>query len=218
MKNNRKLKSQTRRPCYRWLVAFAMLLLLSVAAHAENDGFMVSEIPDSVFVKMKGKSYPEGCNIKLSELRLLTLLYVDEQGRKKQGTMICNRLIANDLVSIFRELYRQRYPIHSIRLVDEYDASDERSMEANNTSCFNYRMTTNGSLSKHARGMAVDINPLWNPCIHITGKHAGKIEPRNARRTHKIDKNDLCYRLFIQHGFKWGGAWRSLKDYQHFEK
>ena len=33
-----------------------------------------------------------------------------------------------------------------------------------------------------------------------------------------IDRNDLCYRLFVKHGFTWGGSWRSLKDYQHFER
>ena len=33
----------------------------------------------------------------------------------------------------------------------------------------------------------------------------------------KIDENDLAYRLFIQHGFQWGGSWKTMKDYQHFE-
>lgn len=217
MRSNPMLTSVLRRARNCMAIIF-IVFLLPLALHAQTTGFKVSSIPDSVFTKMQGKSYPKGCKTNRSELRLLTLLYIDEHGTEKQGEMICNRIIADDLISIFRELHRQRYPIHSIRLIDEYNADDQRSMEANNTSCFNYRLTTNGALSKHARGMAVDINPLWNPCIHITGKHAGMIEPRNAQRTHKIDKNDLCYRLFIQHGFKWGGAWRSLKDYQHFEK
>jgi len=33
----------------------------------------------------------------------------------------------------------------------------------------------------------------------------------------KIDHDDLCYRLFIEHGFEWGGDWEDRKDYQHFE-
>ena len=36
--------------------------------------------------------------------------------------------------------------------------------------------------------------------------------------TYKIDENDLCCRLFKEHGFSWGGDWNSVKDYQHFEK
>ena len=37
-------------------------------------------------------------------------------------------------------------------------------------------------------------------------------------RSVKIKKGDLCYQLFIEHGFSWGGNWRTTKDYQHFEK
>lgn len=35
---------------------------------------------------------------------------------------------------------------------------------------------------------------------------------------HKIDHDDLCYKLFMEHGFEWGGDWKHSKDYQHFEK
>lgn len=201
----------------RILVTF-FLILSSCVIRAQDDSFRISRITDSVFQRINGKSFKDGGKTSIEELRYLTLLYIDENGKSRVGEMICNKAIAQDLIDIFRELYRQKYPIHSIRLVDEYDADDELSMEANNTSCFNYRLTTNGDLSKHARGMAVDINPLWNPCIHVSGKHAGMIEPKNAKRTHRINKNDLCYKLFTKHGFKWGGAWRTLKDYQHFER
>ena len=32
-----------------------------------------------------------------------------------------------------------------------------------------------------------------------------------------IDEQDLCYQLFTEAGFEWGGSWTSRKDYQHFE-
>ena len=32
-----------------------------------------------------------------------------------------------------------------------------------------------------------------------------------------IDKGDLCYKLFTENGFLWGGDFTSVKDYQHFE-
>lgn len=196
---------------------FAFFSVLTI--WGQNDDFRISTIDDATYQRIKDKSFKSNGIIKLSDLRHLNLLYINEKGETKLGEMICNKAIADDLIDIFRELYRQKYPIHSIRLVDEYDADDEKSMQANNTSCFNYRATSSGTkLSKHARGMAIDINPLWNPCIHISGRNAGKIEPKTAKRTHKIDRNDLCYKLFIKHGFRWGGAWKSLKDYQHFEK
>ena len=89
---------------------------------------------------MTGKSYPEeGAQIELSELRYLKLLYYDFNGRVRKGEMVCNQAIADDLLAIFKELYKAKYPIASIRLIDDFDGDDRRSMEANNTSCFNYR-------------------------------------------------------------------------------
>lgn len=141
--------------------------------------------------------------------------------------MVCHRRIAADLVAIFRQLYDAHYPIARMVLVDEYRADDETSMRANNTSCFCYR-TVAGSrkVSAHAMGMAVDINPLYNPYVKRRANGRLFIQPANAepythrerRFDYKIERGDLCHRLFLQHGFSWGGAWRSLKDYQHFEK
>ena len=99
-------------------------------------------------------------------------------------------------------------------------------MRDNNTSCFCYRNVSGSkNLSKHARGLAIDINPLYNPYIRYRKDGSQIIEPANAKPyadrskpyRYKIEKGDLCYRLFIKYGFTWGGSWRTMKDYQHFE-
>lgn len=165
------------------------------------------------------------------ELVRISIPYVDCEGRKQMGEIICNKEIEQDLKEIFQELFENRYTIERISLISEYGNDDERSMSANNTSCYCYR-TINGqkTLSKHARGMAVDVNPLYNPCVNL---RTGKIEPasgkkyahdrQNLKKSGKlkvkvIDHDDLCYRLFKAHGFRWGGDWKTKKDYQHFEK
>jgi len=202
------------------------LLCLSVAG-MEAQVFSVQPIPDSVFLRMKGRSWPEGCTVRRADLRYLRLSHFDAEKKEHVGEMVCNKAIANDLLEIFKELYRHKYPIQRIRLIDDYEAEDERSMRDNNTSCFCYR-TVSGTtkLSKHATGMAVDINTLYNPYVR-TGKDGRRIvEPATAteyvdRRKsfpYKIVKGDLLYRLFLQHGFTWGGSWRTMKDWQHFEK
>ena len=136
-------------------------------------------------------------------------------------------MIANDLKEIFQELYRNKYPIERMRLIDDYDADDERSMQDNNTSCFNFRAIAGSKkLSKHSRGLAIDINPLYNPCVKRRADGTLSVQPATARQyanrnkkwRYKIDKDDLCHQLFTKHGFKWGGSWRSVKDYQHFER
>ncbi len=79
-------------------------------------------------------------------------------------------------------------------------------------------------VSKHGLGLAVDINPLYNPYIkEVDGETiiepvtSGAYTDRNADFNYKIDENDLAYKLFTEHGFEWGGSWQELKDYQHFE-
>lgn len=188
--------------------------------------FRVTEIPDDIFDVMKGKSYKSDCTVPRDSLRYLQCLHRDKDGVIKVGEMVLNRQIASDVLEIFRELYRQGYPIERMRLVDWWDADDERSMTANNSSSFNFRFISHtNKVSKHGLGMAVDINPLYNPYYKVRADGTEIIEPaagvpyvnRNDDFVYKIVKGDLCWRLFIQHGFEWGGSWTKSKDWQHFE-
>ena len=209
---------------HRFLL-FILFGLFTVGVEAQE--FSVQPVPDSVFLRMQGRSWPEGCAVHRADLRYLRLSHFDAEKSEHVGEMVCNKAIANDLLEIFRELYRQKYPIQRIRLIDDYEAEDERSMRDNNTSCFCYRKVSGTTkLSKHATGMAVDVNTLYNPYVR-TGKNGRRIvEPATAVKyvdrsksfPYKIVKGDLLYRLFIRHGFKWGGSWRTVKDWQHFEK
>ena len=202
-----------------------ILWFASLAMNAQT--FSIDTISDATFLRMQGKSYKKGCTVKRSDLRYLKLSHYDGNGNDTIGEIVCNKMIANDLKEIFQELYRHRYPIERMRLIDDYDADDERSMRANNTSCFNFRpIAGSKKLSKHSQGMAIDINPLYNPCVkrdkqgHVSVQPstASKYAERSTKRKFMIDKNDLCYRLFMKHGFIWGGSWHSTKDYQHFER
>ncbi len=171
---------------------------------------------------MQGKSMPPSATIGFDELRYLTVCYYDFNGKVQKGELVCNRAISHDLLLIFRALFTKGYPINSIRLVDDFGASDEASMQANNTSCFNYRTVAGSTtLSRHAYGMAVDINPLQNPCVRgssVQPSTATDYVDRSRNFPHKIDENDFCKKVFESFGFQWGGDWRSVKDYQHFEK
>lgn len=210
------------------LCSLPFALLFAQKRHKDIDKYFTSSpIPDNVFARMQGKSYPKDCPIPRSSLRYITLLHVDKDGNVKHGEMVCNKAIAADVVAIFKELYLKKYPIESVRLIDDFDANDEKSMRANNSSSFCYRVVKGSKkLSAHARGMAVDINTLYNPCyrksksgkVTIQPSTAGKYVNRNASFPYKITRGDLAWRLFTKHGFVWGGGWRTVKDYQHFEK
>jgi hypothetical protein len=184
--------------------------------------FDIQPISDDIFQRMKGISFPEHCTTKREELRLLRLLHRGFDGLIHIGELVCHQCVAEDLRSIFRELYRQNYPIEKILLIDCYGGDDEKSMADNNSSCFNFRTVAGKTeLSNHATGRAVDINPLYNPYITdkgFTPLNAGEYVNRNRDFPHKIDEEDLCYRLFTAHGFEWGGHWNHAKDYQHFQR
>ena len=191
--------------------------------------FYASDLTKEIKEKITGVSYPdsdENMEISYGDLSLVHVQYYDFNGSVQEGELVCNKKIAQDLVEIFEELYKEKYPVDKIRLVDEYGGDDEASMADDNSSCFNYRVVAGTKhLSNHAYGLAVDINPLYNP--YITTRNGKTITSpagseayadRSADFPHKIDENDLCYRLFTEHGFSWGGAWKHSKDYQHFEK
>ena len=204
----------------------AVVILLALCNVCFAEGFTASEIDDEIFARIKGKSYKDNCPVPLDDLRYLKVLHVGFDGQTHEGEMICNTSIAEDLLDIFQKLYEAGYQIEKIRLVDEYNADDELSMRDNNSSCFNFRFISHTTkISKHGLGLAVDINTLYNPYVKmVDGKFnlepatAGDYVDRSRDFPHKIDENDLCYKLFTEHGFEWGGNWKSVKDYQHFEK
>lgn len=204
--------------------------------HLEDDTFFpesllpvfhAEEISDATFARMKGKSFPADCSVRRAELRYLLLPHYDGQGCVRIGEMVCNAAIADELVEIFRQLYQQAYPIERMVLIDDYDGDDELSMKANNTSCFNFRRVAGSKkLSRHAYGMAVDINPLYNPYVRtlngwrvVTPEGAARYADRSLDDIpYKITLKDPAYKLFRKYGYSWGGSWRTRKDYQHFQK
>lgn len=192
-----------------------------------DETFAAYPVKGVVAERIKGKSFAKGCTIPMEELRYLILPHFDGKGHVKIGEMICHESIAADLIDIFRQLFNLRYPIESMRLIDDFDANDVRSMEANNSSAFCYRVVAGSKkLSAHARGMAVDINPLYNPYVKqkpdrlIVSPEAARPYADRSRTDipMKIDADDPATLLFKAHGFEWGGDWTTLKDYQHFEK
>lgn len=187
-----------------------------------EDFFYSEAIPDQVFDQMNGVSYREGCPVSRDELRYVRVLHMGFDGETHIGELVCNKSIADDLTESFLTLYEQQYPVEKMLLVDEYGGDDEASMEDNNTSCFNYRPVSGTStLSRHAYGLAIDINPLYNPYVTANGyepANAGDYIDRTKDTPYKITSSDPCYQSFESHGFAWGGWWKNVKDYQHFEK
>ncbi len=164
---------------------------------------------------LSGLDFPEKIR---KQLALVEVHYIGTDGKRHRGQIVINKALAEDVKAIFGELEKIRFPIKSVIPVSEFQWDDEKSMLANNTSGFNYRVIKGTDrLSNHAYGFAVDINPLFNPYVK-----PNSVEPEGAEyiesRPGTITANSEVVKIFKEHGWNWGGDWSRGKDYQHFEK
>jgi hypothetical protein len=157
--------------------------------------------------------------------RIIDLLYYSFDGKIHKGQLVIDERLIGDIREVFRVAFESKFPITSVIPIshdrffkDGKWNEDDLSMLANNTSAFNYRLVTGGkSLSKHAYGFAIDINPVQNPYIK-----ADIILPAGAvydtSKPGTLGPDSPVVQTFLRLGWTWGGNWETLKDYQHFEK
>lgn len=190
----------------------------------QNSGYMACFMPVTIFIQQnKNLSDTSVCPVRLDDLTFMEITIWGMDDSVHQGSLIVHRQLAFEVMEIFEELYQNKFPIKQMRLIDEFDGQDNPSMAANNTSAFNCRSSTGNQnhLSLHAFGMAVDINPLFNPYVNgstLLPQEGKKYKNRSLKIKGMIRKGDACHRAFTKHGWTWGGSWSHIKDYQHFEK
>lgn len=158
--------------------------------------------------------------VSCARLALVRFAYVDFSGTtRNDGQVVVLDAVADEVLAIFRELQVRRFPIASARLMDDFGGDDDASMAANNTSAYNDRAVAGtASVSVHAYGCAIDLNPVQNP--YVT---KNEIAPPSGaafvgRRSARPGMAEAVVGIFARHGFSvWGGRWRRETDYQHFQ-
>jgi hypothetical protein len=169
-------------------------------------------------------SYRPGCPVGPSQLRLLHVSYIGFDGAPHVGRIVVNAAVVSDVLTVFKQLYAERFPIRRMEPVDAFHGSDNASMAADNTSGFNcrYAVTTGPKVwSVHAYGEAIDVNTVENPY-----EEAGKIlPPAGAAYANRADirpgmavPGGELVKAFASVGWFWGGRWTASPDYQHFSK
>jgi hypothetical protein len=172
--------------------------------------------------EMTGVSWKPGCPVPISDLRIIDMTHWGFDGAVHWGAMVVHEDVAHDVVEAFSMLYDARFPIRRMERVEEYDGSDDASMAADNTSAFNCRPITGTTdrFSVHSYGKAIDINTVENPYVKgdtVLPEAGREYLDRDDVRPGMIVDGDLVTKAFKKAGFKWGGDWKSLQDYQHFE-
>jgi hypothetical protein len=172
--------------------------------------------------RMTDSSWHRGCPVGLDDLRLLRLTYFGFDHQAHAGRLVVHRSAAAPILWVMRSLYRHRFPIRRMRLVDAYGADDHRSMDADNTSAFNCRLVAGrpGVWSRHAFGKAIDVNPIENPYVtgsgHVSPPAGVPFADRSRNGPGIIHHGDSTVRAFAAGGWSWAGRWSWPKDYQHF--
>ena len=149
------------------------------------------------------------------------MTYRGFDGADHVGELIVHADWAEALLGVFAAIHAAGFAIERMESVDNYGASDDASMAANNTSAFNCRYVGGTTRwSRHAYGLAIDINPIQNPygtCGGAADPPAGQpyLCDRSAQ-TGVITDPGPVLDAFASIGWPWGGHWTSKQDYQHF--
>jgi len=190
-----------------------------------NDSFATENsidhpvIDSSITLKEALKGLNPSCPKAIKDnQKLIDVMYYSIDGLIHKGQIVIDRRLADDVIQVLEVAFDHKFPFASVIPISQFDWNDTNSMAQNNTSSFNYREVTGGKkLSNHAHGFAIDVNPLFNP--YKKGQvtlPAGAVYDPDSLGT--LTGEHIIVKTFIDLGWDWGGDWKTLKDYQHFEK
>jgi hypothetical protein len=198
------------------LLAVAALILVGASSAVGAAPTFIGTVEPVRWADLR-YSYRAGCPVGPSELRTVTVSHWGLDGRPHVGRVVVAQRVAPGLVSVFRTLWRAKFPIRRLQPVSAYRGSDDASMAADNTSAFNCRFVGGTSRwSMHAFGEAIDVNPVENPYVRgsMVSPLAGHAYlDRSSARPGMAVRGGVLVRAFAAAGWKWGA---SLGDYQHF--
>jgi D-alanyl-D-alanine carboxypeptidase len=202
------------------LVALGASSVPALAGQRPPFAGSVSRLDRATRQWMTGSSWRPGCPVPLRNLRQVRVSYVGFDGTARRGRLAVHRRWADEVLSVFRRLYRVGFAIQRVRLVDRYGADDRASMRHDNTSAFNCRYVRGTTTwSQHAYGRAIDLNPVENPYVdgsYVRPLRGRRYLDRSDVRRGMVVRGDAVVRAFRRIGWGWGGNWMAAKDYQHF--
>ncbi len=162
------------------------------------------------------------CPVKREDLSYLTMSFWGFDREPHTGELIVHTSVARDVVSVFKRLYRARWPIEEMRVTETSELDAPPTGDGNNTSAFVCRPARlSDEWSEHAYGLAIDINPFHNPYVRddlVLPERALAYVDRDWRRPGMIRAGDVVTRAFADIGWEWGGSWSSAKDWMHFSR
>ncbi len=184
----------------------------------------IGRIAEPLRARIVRRNWHPGCPVPLQDLRVVMISYWGFDGLVHEGPLVVNQRVAEDILGVFRRLFRAHFAIKRVDLARKYHpkAPIDWNSKRDVTAGFNCRPVTErpGVWSQHAYGLAVDINPLQNPYVRSDGsvlrKAAKPFRDRSLHLQGMIHPGDVVVRAFARIGWGWGGHFTGIKDYMHF--
>lgn len=177
----------------------------------------ISPVPMEV---VERSTWRPKCPVGLDGLRYLKMTFWGFDHLPHTGEMIVNASVAEDVVSVFKQIYEARFPIEEMRVTTLKEQRADPTGDTDNTSSLECRPVTLGQTwSQHSYGLAIDIGPFHNPYVRgdlVAPELASAYVDRSWKRPGMIFEGDAVVRAFDSIGWGWGGRWSTLKDYMHF--
>jgi hypothetical protein len=207
---------------------FLAICSFATVSNAMGSIFSIQPLSTNMQVEMQVlKTWQAGCPVLPTRLKLVNFSYYDFNNQEhNDGKIVVLDAAANNVMAIFKELHQIKFPLAKAHVIEQYNGDDQASMLDNNTSAFNCRAITGGSLpSIHAYGLAIDINPIQNPYVsfdNVSGCTTQVLPPPAKdylNRTHlRAGMAEQVVEIFKRNGFTvWGGKWNKPIDWQHFQ-
>jgi D-alanyl-D-alanine carboxypeptidase len=180
---------------------------------------VTSPAPPAVIAR---STWRPGCPVDPSDLTWLRLAFWGFDDQRHTGELLAHEDVAQDLVSVFERLYKAKFPLEELSIVSQRELEAPPTGDGNATTAFVCRPTVGeSSYSQHAYGLAVDVNSFQNPYVsdHLVLPELASSYLHRARvRPGMIQASGPVVQAFASIGWEWGGAWETLKDYQHFSQ
>jgi hypothetical protein len=180
---------------------------------------LVTRVPAKVLAR---STWDPACPVAARDLAYVRLTFRGFDHHRHTGELLLNRSVADDVVAVFRRLYRARFPLEELRITTRAELDAHPTGDGNDTGAFVCRPTVGSTTySQHAYGLAIDIDPFQNPYTKgdlVLPELASSYLDRRHVRPGMIRPDGVVVRAFAAIGWTWGGTWRSLKDYQHFSE
>ena len=178
---------------------------------------VIQAVPARVLAR---STWKKGCPVAATDLRYVTVSFRGFDGLAHTGELLVHARAAGALVTVFGKLFAAGYPIERMRVTSAAELNAPPTGDGNTTAAFACRpVRGRKAWSQHAYGLAVDVNPFQNPYHRgdvVLPELATSYLKRGDVRAGMIRPGDPVVRAFASVGWKWGGDYRSLKDFMHF--